>query len=87
MPFTIKNTDAAAGLANTVRRKCSNARPMTPIGTVATTITMARRSSGVSIRRFARTEKKARMIRIQVSRKCTSRAKAVATCNATRNAR
>jgi hypothetical protein len=83
----VRKMAAARGLANTVRSVCSRARPITPTGIVATMMSQARRSSGVVSLRVRTIRKNALMIRTQSARKYTSSARAVATCNATRNAR
>ncbi len=84
---------AATGLANRMRKVCSNSTPVRPTGMVAMISSQARRSSEsvVTIRRALRlgrrVRRKPRMIRAQSCRKKISSATAVATCRATMNAR
>ncbi len=46
-PLRMRKAAAAAGLAKTARRGCSNTNPMTPTGIVPATSSQASRSSGV----------------------------------------
>ena len=48
----VRKMAAASGLANSVRRPCSNTRPTIPTGMVPSTSSHAMRSGGVSIRRL-----------------------------------
>ena len=83
----VRKIAAASGLANSVRSACSSARPVMPAGIVATISSHAIRSSGVSSLRVRSVRAKPRTIRTQAARKYHSSASAVATCNATTNAR
>ena len=65
-PLTVRKIAAASGLANSVRRACSNTRPVSPAGIVATISSHAMRSSGVSRRRVRSVRKKPPMIRYPV---------------------
>lgn len=88
----VRKMAAASGLANRVRKVCSNANPVIPTGMVAMTISQASRSSAfcVTIRRAAMlgrsVRKKPRIMRTQSARKKMSSAMAVVTCSATMNA-
>ena len=89
----VRKIAAASGLANRVRKACSNSSPVIPTGIVPMMSSQASRSSA-SRATMRRAAKEGRTVRAKpaddadpVGRKKMIRASAVATCNATMNAR
>ena len=68
-PLTIRKIAADSGLASASRMTRSSSSPRMPTGIVATTISQARRSVGVSMRRLPTVAKKALMRAIQSRQK------------------
>ena len=66
--MSVRKIAAAVGLANTVRRLCSNTNPTIPTGIVPSTRSQAMRSGAVSIRRFRIELKKPRTTATQSRR-------------------
>ena len=86
-PLMVRKIDAASGLANSVRRECSNTSPKIPTGTVPMISSHAMRWCGVSTRRVRTEVRNPRMIAAQSRQKNSMRATAVATWRPTRKAR